>query len=188
MGGGSTGEQTQQVHVGRLVGRTRDAQGEELDAQVLGVSHRREDVRVPRVGDAVCEQHGHLDAAEGRLLPVDPGHVSDGVGGVGAVADVDNGSDLSPEVLDAPPVPEGLLRDDVTAVLQESHPEAQAAARLQPDALESLHDAHGKLLLLLVVVLGALRAVQQEGELQAAVFVYDGCACVNVTSSIISNG
>lgn len=178
MGGGSTGEQTQQVYVGRLVGCTRDAQGEELDAQVLGISHRGENVRVPRVGDAVSEQHGHLDAAEAGLLLVDLGHVRDGVGGVGAVADVDNRSDLGPEVFNAPPFLEGLLRDDVTAVLQQSHPEAQAAARLQSDALEPLHHAHGKLLLLLMVFLGALRAVQQEGELQAAVFVYDGCACV----------
>lgn len=171
VGGRSTGDQMQQGYVGRLVGCTCDAQGEELDAQVLGISDCGEDVRVPRVGDAVCEQHGHPDAAEAGLLLVDPGHVSDGVGCVGAVADVDDGGDLGPEVLDAPPVLEGLLRDDVTAVLQESHPEAQAAARLQPGALESLHDSDGKVLLLLVVVLGALRAVQQKGELQAAVFV-----------------
>lgn len=171
VGGRSTGEQTQQGYVGRLIGCTGDAQGEELDVLVLGISDSGENVRVPRVGDAVCEQHGHFDAAEAGLLLVDLGHVCDGVGGVGAVADVDDGSNVRLEVLDAPPVFEGLLRDDVTAVLQKSHPEAQAAAGLQPDALESVHDAHGKPLLLLVVVLGALRAVQQEGKLQAAVFV-----------------
>lgn len=118
MGSGSTGEQTQHVYVSRLVGCTCDAQGEELDAQVLGISDGGENVRVPRVRDAVCEQHGHLDAAEAGLLLVELGHVSDGVGGIGAVADVDDGSDVGPEVLDAPPVLEGLLGDDVTAVLQ----------------------------------------------------------------------
>lgn len=63
----------------------------------------------------------------------------------------------------------------MTAVLQQSRPEAQAAAGLQLYPLESVHHVHNKLLLLLVIVLGTLRAVQQEGELQATVLIYDGC-------------
>lgn len=171
VGGGGAGEQAELGYVGGLVGRTGDAQGEEFDALVLGVSDSRENVRVPWVGAAVCEQHGHFDAAGAGFLQVDPGHVRDGVGGVGAVPDVDDGCNVRLEVLHAPPIFEGLLCDYMTAVLQQSHPEAQAAAGLQPDSLQSVHDIHGKLLLLLMVVLGALGAVQQEGELQATVFI-----------------
>lgn len=158
-GGRAAGQESELGYVGELVGRVGDPQGEEFDSLVFGISDGREDVRVPRVGDAVREQHGHSDAARAGLLQVDLGHVGDGVGGVGAVPDVDDGSDTSLEVLGAPPVFEGSLGDDVTAVLQQGHPQGQAVACEQPCLLESVHHLHHKLLLLLMVVLGALRAV-----------------------------
>lgn len=170
-GGRAAGEQAEQGYVGGLVGCAGDAQGEEFDALVFGISNSGEDVGVPRVGDAVCEQHGHSDAARGGLLQVDLGHVGDGVGGVGAVPDVDHGSYASLEVLGAPPVVEGLLGDDVTAVLQQSHPQVQAAAGVRPRPVESVHHLHDKLFLLLMVVLCALGAVQQEGQLQATLLL-----------------
>ena len=114
---------------------------------------------------------GHFDAAGTGFLQVDLGHVGDGVGGVGAVPDVDDGSDPGLEVLRAPPVSEGLLCDDMAAVLQQGHPQTRAAAGLQSNPLESFHHVHGKLLFLLMVVLSTLRAVQQEGDLQATVLV-----------------
>ncbi|KAG7227553.1 hypothetical protein INR49_005368 [Caranx melampygus] len=107
LGGRRAGEQTELGYVGWLVGLPGDAQSEELNALVLGISNSREYVRVPRVRDAICKQHSHFDAARTGFLQVDPGHVCDGVGGVGAVADVDNGSYLGHEVLCAPPVSEG---------------------------------------------------------------------------------
>lgn len=186
MGGGGAGKQTELGYVGGLIGCTGDAQGEEFDALVLGVSDSRENVRVPWVGDTVCEQHGHFDAAGAGFLQVHPGHIRDGVGGVGAVPDVDDGSNVRLEVLYAPPIFEGLLCDYVTAVLQQSHPEAQATAGLQPDTLQSVHNIHGKLLLLLMIVLGALRAVQQKGELQATVFIRDSCAETDKTDFLLA--
>lgn len=186
MGGGGAGKQTELGYVGGLFGCTGDAQGEEFDALVLGVSDSRENVRVPWVGDTICEQHGHFDAAGAGFLQVDPGHIRDGVGGVGAVPDVDDGSNVRLEVLYAPPIFEGLLCDDVTAVLQQSHPEAQATAGLQPDTLQSVHNIHGKLLLLLMIVLGALRAIQQEGELQATVFIQDSCTQTDKTDFLLA--
>lgn len=186
VGGGGAGKQTELGYVGGLIGCTSDAQGEEFDALVLGVSDSRENVRVPWVGDAVCEQHGHFYAAGAGFLQVDPGHIRDGVGGVGAVPDVDDGSNVCLKILYAPPIFEGLLYDYVTAVLQQSHPEAQAAAGLQPDTLQSVHNIHGKLLLLLMIVLGAFRAVQQEGELQATVFIQDSCAQTDKTDFLLT--
>lgn len=171
VGGRGAGEQTELGYVGWLVGCTGDAQSEEFDALVLGISNSRENVRVPRVGNTISEQYGHFDAARARFLQVDPGHVGDGVGGVGAVPDVDDGSYTSLEVLYAPPVSEGLLCDNMTAVLQQSHPQAQAAAGLQPYTLESVHQVHSKLLFLFMIVLGTLRAVQEKGELQATVLI-----------------
>lgn len=165
-GGRGAGEKTELGYVGGLVGCAGDAQGEEFDALVFRFGHSRENIRIPRVGNAICEQHGHSDAARAGLLPVDLGHVGDGVGGVGAVPDVDDGSYTSLEVLRAPPVFKGLLRDDVTAVLQQSHPQVRAAACVQLFPLESVHHLHDKLFLLLMVVLCALRAVQQEGDLK----------------------
>lgn len=166
-GGRGAGQKAELGYVGGLVGCTGDAQGEEFDALVFGVSNSREDVWIPGVGNAICEQHGHSDAARAGLLLVDLGHVGDGVGGVRAVPNVDDGRYASLEVFCAPPVLEGLLRDDVTAVLQQSHPQGQAAACAQPCPLESVHHLHDKLFLLLMVVLCGLRAVQKKGELQA---------------------
>lgn len=175
VGGRGAGEHTELGYVGWLVGCAGDAQSEEFDSLVLGISDSRKNVRVPRVGDTIREQNGHFDASGVGLLQVDLSHVGDGVGGVGAVSNVDDGIYAGLEVLLASPVSEGLLCDNVTAVLQQSRPEAQAAAGLQLYPLESVHHVHDKLLLLLVIVLGTLRAVQQEGELQAAVLIYDGC-------------
>lgn len=170
-GGRGAGDEAQLGYIGGLLGCAGDAQGEEFDALVVGVSNGGGDVWIPRVGNAVCEQHGHSDAARAGLLQVDLGHVGDGVGGVGAVPDVDDGSYASLEVFCAPPVLEGLLCDDVTAVLQQSHPQGQDAACAQTCPLQSVHHLHGKLFLLLMVVLCALRAVQQKGELQATLLV-----------------
>lgn len=119
--------------------------------------------------DAVEEQDGHLDAVGVRLLQVNTGEVGDGEGGVGAVADVHNGSDSGLEVLDAPPLLEGLLDDDMAAVLKEGSAGPEAAARLQLEVLQALHHFRGEALLLGVVLLGALRAVDQKGQLQVAI-------------------
>lgn len=99
VGGRGAGEHTELVYVGWFIGCTGDAQSEEFDALVLGISNSRENVRVPRVGNTVCEQHGHFDAARARFLQVDLGYVGDCVGGVGTVPDVDDGSYMSLEVL-----------------------------------------------------------------------------------------
>lgn len=69
--------------------------------------------------DAVEEQDGHLDAAKRGLVQVDAGEVGDGVGGVGAVANVDHGGDAGLEIVGAPPLIEGLLYDDMAAILEE---------------------------------------------------------------------
>lgn len=170
-GGRGAGEKAQLGDVSGLVGYAGDAQGEEFDALVFGVCNSGEDVWIPRVGKAICEQHGHSDAARAGLLQVDLGHVGDGVSGVGAVPDVDDGSYASLEAFRAPPVLEGGLRDDVAAVLQQSHPQGQAVACAQSCPLKPVHHLHDKLFLLLMVVLCALRAVQQKGELQAALLL-----------------
>lgn len=141
--GGGASNHPQLSYIGGLVGLRSDAYGEEADPLVLGISHSREDVRVPGVRDTVEEQHGDLDAAEGRLLQVHTGEVGDGVGGVGAVADVHHGSDPGLEVVGAPPLLEGLLYDDMAAVLKEGDAEAEAAARFQPEALKPVHHVHG---------------------------------------------
>lgn len=158
-------------YIGWLVGCPGDAQSEEPNALVLGISNSSENVRIPRVGNAICKQHGYFDVAMAGFLQVHLGHVGDGVGGIGAVPDVDDGSYAVLEVLRAPPVSEGLLCDDVTAVLQQSHPQTQTAAGLQSYPLESVHHVHNKLLFLLMIVLRTLGAVQQERELQATVLI-----------------
>lgn len=175
VGGRGAGEQTELGYVGWLVGCTGDAQSEEFDALVLGISNSRENVRVPRVGYTICEQHDYSDGARAGFLQVELGHVGDGVGCIGAVPDVGDGSYAALEVLYAFPVSEGLLCDNMTAVLQQSHPQAQAAAGLQLYPLESVHHVHSKLLFLLMIVLGTLRAVQQEGQFQATVLIENGC-------------
>lgn len=162
-GGGGVGDQPELSDVGGLVGFGCDADGEETDALVLGVRHGGEYIGVPRVRDSVEEQNGHLDAAGFRLLHVDAGEVGDGVGDVGAVADVRDGSDLGLEVVGAPPLLEGLLYDHVAAVLQEGRAGAEAAAGLQPEALQPVHHVRREALLLGMVVFGALGAVDQKG-------------------------
>lgn len=113
--------------------------------------------------DAVEEQNRQLDAGGLRLLQVNTGEVGDGEGGVGAVADVRDGCDSSLEVVNALPLPEGLLHDDVAAVLKEGRPGPEAPARLQPQVLQPVHHFGGEALLLGMVVLGALWAVDQKG-------------------------
>lgn len=157
-------------YVPGLVGLGGDADGEEPDPLVLGLANGGKYVWIPRVRDAVEEQNGNLDAAEGRLLQVDAGEVGDGVGGVGAVAYVDQGGDAGFEILGAPPLVEGLLDDDVAAVLEEGSAGHEAPARLRPEALQPLHHVSGEAFLLGVVLLGTLGAVNQKGQLQAAVF------------------
>lgn len=130
VGGWRAGEQTELCNIGWLVGCPGDAQSEEFDALVLGVSNSRENVGVPRVGYAISEEYCYFDAAKAGFLQVKLGHVGNGVGGVGPVPDVDDGSYPGLEVLCPPPVFEGLLSDNVTTVLQQSHPQTQAAAGL----------------------------------------------------------
>lgn len=72
------------------------------------------------------------------------------------MADVHDGSDPGFEVVRAPPLFEGLLYDDVTAVLKEGCAGAEPPAGLQPDALQPVHHVRGEALLLGMVVLGAL--------------------------------
>ena len=121
--------------------------------------------------DSVEEQNGDLDAAGSRLLQVNTGEVGDGIGGVGSMADVDDGGDPGLEFVGAPPLFEGLLDDDMAAVLKEGSAGAEPPAGLQTETLQPVHHIRGKALLLGMVVLGALWAVDQEGQLQTAVFI-----------------
>lgn len=127
-------QQTQLCHVGGIIGRASDAHREELHPLVFGISRGREDVRIAGVRHSIGQQHCHLDGGRPRLSLVHLGHVGDGVGGVGAMADVDDGKDPGPEVLEAAPLFEGLLNEHVTAVLQQCHLPAQATARPELDA------------------------------------------------------
>lgn len=173
-GGRRTGQQSQVCCVGRFIGATGDANREDLYALVLCVSHSREDIRVSGMKSPVCEEQGDLDAFWARFLQKYLGHVGDGVGGVSAVADVGHRSDAALEVLRAFPLFEGLLDNDVAAVLKQGRSPAEFATCVQADALEAFYNVHSELFLLLVVVLGRLRAVQQEGQLQTAVLIQDG--------------
>lgn len=114
-----TGNHPQLSYVARLVGLRSDADGEEAHALVLGIGHGGKYVWVSWVRDAVEEQNGHLDAGKRGLVQVDAGEVGDGVGGVGAVTDVDHGGNAGLEVVGAPPLIEGLLYDDMAAILEE---------------------------------------------------------------------
>lgn len=169
-GGRRASNEPQLSYVAGLIGFGGDADGEESHALALGGGDSRKYVWVPRVGDAIKEQNGDLAAADGRLFQVNTGEVGDGVRGVGAVADVDHGGDPGFEIIGAPPLAEGLLDDDMAAVLKEGGAGDQAPARLQPQALQPVHHVSGKALLLSMVVLGALRAVDQKGQLQTAIF------------------
>lgn len=171
LGGGGTGKQTELGHIGCLIGFSGDAQCEEFDTLVLGISDSRENIRIPRAENAICKQQCYFDAVRIGLLQVNPGYVGDGVGSEGTMPNVNDGSYTGLEILCTPPVFEGLLCDDMTTVLQQSHPKTQAAASVQLYALKSLHHVHNKLFLLLVIIPCTLRAVQEEGELQAAVLV-----------------
>ncbi len=122
----------------------------------------------------ICEQQGDLDAFWARFFQKYLGHIGDGVGGVSAVADVGHRSDAALEVLRAFPLFEGLLDNDLAAVLKQGRSPAEFATCVQADALEAFYNVHSELFLLLVVVLGRLRAVQQEGQLQTAVLIQDG--------------
>ena len=154
--GGGVGNEPQLGYIGVLVGLWSDSHCEEADALVLGVSHGRKDIRVPGMRDAVCHQYSHLDARWSRLLQVDPGEVGDGIGGVGAMANVGDGRDAGLEIRRAPPLLEGLFDDDVAAVLQEGGPGAEATPSLQTDTLQAVHHVGGKALLLGVVFLCTL--------------------------------
>lgn len=181
-GGRGAGQQAEFGHVGRLVGCPGDAQSKELDALVLGISNGRKNVWVSWVWNAVCEQHHHFDASNSGFLLVHLCHIGDCIGGVGAMSNVDYRPDPVLEVFGSPPVFEGLLLDNMTAVLKQGHPGSQAAAAWQPRSLESVHHVHCKTLFLLMIVFRALRTVQQEGKLQAAVFIQDGCEENNKTN------
>lgn len=172
-GGWRTRQQSQVCCVGRLIGSVSDANCEGLHALVLCISHSREDIRVSGMKEAIGHQQGNLDALWARFFHKYLGHVGDGVGGVSAVADVGHRCDSALEVLRASPLFEGLLDDDVAAVLKQGRSPAEFAAYIQADALEAFYNVHGELLLLLVVVLGRLRAVQQKAQLQTAVLIQD---------------
>lgn len=106
--------------------------------------------------DAVKEQNGHLDGAGIRLFQVDAGEVGDGIGGVGAMANVGDGSDLGLEVVCASPLFESLLYDYMAAVLKQGCTVAEPSAGLQPEALQLVGHLGHESLLLGMVVLGAL--------------------------------
>lgn len=91
------------------------------------------------------------------------------------MADVDHGGDVGFEVFGAPPLVEGLLYDDMAAVLKEGGAGDESPARLQSEALQPVHHVGGKAFLLGMVVLGALRAVDQKGQLQTAIFCPKHC-------------
>lgn len=162
--------QPQLSYIARLIGFGSDANGKESDTLVLGISNSGKYVWVPWVRDAVKEENGNLYAAERRLLQVNTGEVGDGVCCVGAVANVGHGGNPGFELISAPPLVEGLLYDDMAAVLKEGSAGDESSAGLQPEALQSVHHISGKAFLLGMVVLGALRAVNQKGQLQTAVF------------------
>lgn len=157
-------------YIAGLIGFGSDADGKESDTLVLGISNSGKYVWVPWVRDAVKEENGNLYAAERRLLQVNTGEVGDGVCCVGAVANVDHGGNPGFELISAPPLVEGLLYDDMAAVLKEGGAGDESSAGLQPEALQPVHHISGKAFLLGMVVLGALRAVNQKGQLQTAVF------------------
>lgn len=169
------GKEAEISNIGRLIGCSGDAQSEELDALVFGFSNSRENVRVPWVGNTICKQHCYFDAVGAGFFQVNLGHVGDGVRGVGAMPNVDYWGYLGLEILCSSPISEGLLCDNVAAVLQQSNSQTQAASSLQPDTSESVHHVHGKLFFILMIVFCTLRAVQQEGKFQATVFIKDGC-------------
>ncbi len=85
----------------------------------------------------ICEEQGDLDAFWARFFQKYLGHVGDGVGGVSAVADVGHRSDAALEVLRAFPLFEGLLDNDVAAVLKQGRSPAEFATCVQADALEA---------------------------------------------------
>lgn len=124
--------------------------------------------------EPIGQQQGNLDAFWARFFHEYLGHVGDGVGGESAVADVGHRCDAALEVLRASPLFEGLLDYDMAAVLKQGRSPAEFAACIQTDALEAFYNVHSELFLLLMVVLGRLRAVQQEGQLQTAVLIQDG--------------
>lgn len=162
--------QPQLSYIAGLIGFGSDADGKESDTLVLGISNSGKYVWVPWVRDAVKEENGNLYAAERRLLQVNTGEVGDGVCCVGAMANVDHGGNPGFELISAPPLVEGLLYDDMAAVLKEGSAGDESSAGLQPEALQPVHHISGKAFLLGMVVLGALRAVNQKGQLQTAVF------------------
>lgn len=120
--GRGAGEQAALGYIGWLIGCPGDAQDEELDVLAFGVSNSRKNVGVSWVGDAICEQHHYFNASRSGFLLVDLCNVGDGVGGIRAMSNISYGSDPVPEVLRPFPVSEGLLLDNVTAVLQQSNP------------------------------------------------------------------
>lgn len=169
VGSRGASNQPQLSYISRLVGFRSDADGEESDTLVFGISNSGKYVWVPWVRDTIKEQNGDLDAAERRLLQVDMGEVGDGVGCVGAMANIDHGGYPCFEILSALPLVEGLLYDDMAAVLKEGGAGDEPSASLQPEALQPVHHVSGKAFLLSMVVLGALRAVNQKGQLQTAI-------------------
>lgn len=169
VGSRGASNQPQLSYISRLVGFGSDADGEESDTLVFGISNSGEYVWVPWVRHTIKEQNGDLGAAERRLLQVDTGEVGDGVGCVGAMANIHHGGNACFEIISALPLVEGLLDDDMAAVLEEGGAGDEPSAGLQPEALQPVHYVGGKAFLLSVVVLGALRAVNQKGQLQTAI-------------------
>lgn len=170
VGSRGAGDQPKLSYVSRLVGFGSDADGEESNTLGLGVGNSGKYVWVPRVRDTIKEQNGNLDAAERGLLQVNTGEVGDGVCCVGAVANINHGGNPGFKIISAPPLVEGLLYNDMAAVLKEGGAGDESLASLQPEALQPVHHISGKAFLLGMVVLGALRAVNQKGQLQAAIF------------------
>lgn len=170
VGSRGASNEPQLSYIAGLIGFRSDADGKESDTLVLGISNSGKYVWVPRVRDAIKEQNGNLDAAERRLLQVNTGEVGDGVCCVGAMANIDHGGDPGFEIISAPPLVEGLLYDDMAAVLKEGSTGDESPAGLQPKTLQMVYHISGKAFLLGMVVLGALGAVNQKGQLQTAIF------------------
>lgn len=148
-----------------LSGDVRQSQGKELDGVIFGLCGRCDHVGVPRMVDPVGHQHCDPDAIVRRLLHNHLRGVGDGVGGVGAVANVVHGVEAVVKGIQVLPGQEAMLDAHIAAVLECSHPDLHGpTVHLQPGE-QSAESQHKGLLALEQNILGALRAVEDENNL-----------------------
>lgn len=148
-----------------LPGNVRQSQGKELDGVIFGLCGRCDHVGVSRMVDPVGHQHCDPDAVVRRLLHKHLRGVGDGIGGVGALANVVHGVEAVVKGIQVLPGQEAMLDAHVAAVLECSHPDLHGpTVHLQPGE-QSAESQHKGLLALEQNILGALRAVEDENNL-----------------------